>query len=211
MIRSGALGSSFEGVTMFTYSFGTGIGDQQIMKKMACMTSGVWTAVPDGGDIENAMADYYQVYAAGVHSGDARWVEYEDALTLTRLVAACYSVYDTSGSGRELYGVVCVDLNMIINLGEFRDKPGYEATWAEMRRAAQSCSVISVSEEMLQDIRTRGTPGGGCRECDYEPDEDCPVLPELDSRASLSVAPWRITGLAPILAFIVLLQEVKFY
>jgi len=164
-----------EGVTFFTYSFGNDIGDQSIMRKLACQHGGVWHPVPDGDDIATVMAKYYQLFAAGVNSAEARWVEYEDALTGMPLVAACFAVYDRTGDTSLLHGVICVDVNLIVDLQGFKTKPGYASAWQQMRTAATTCSSISVTPAQLKAFRELATPGG-CRECDLTEGMACPAL-----------------------------------
>eukprot|EP00929_Paragymnodinium_shiwhaense_P112605 TRINITY_DN8085_c0_g2_i1.p1 TRINITY_DN8085_c0_g2~~TRINITY_DN8085_c0_g2_i1.p1 ORF type:complete len:635 (+),score=90.21 TRINITY_DN8085_c0_g2_i1:69-1973(+) len=159
-----------EGVIFMTYSMGNDIGDQQVVKKMACQNQGIWHKVPDGGDIPSIMASYYQIFAASLDAKYARWVEYNDALTGTRLVAACYSVYDRTKSVPLLNGVACMDLNVIIDLDAFKTKPGYSEAWSAMRAAATSCTRITLSAAQLTTFRE--LQGGDCRACDMT-DEHC--------------------------------------
>eukprot|EP00929_Paragymnodinium_shiwhaense_P025367 TRINITY_DN15360_c0_g1_i4.p1 TRINITY_DN15360_c0_g1~~TRINITY_DN15360_c0_g1_i4.p1 ORF type:complete len:520 (-),score=59.22 TRINITY_DN15360_c0_g1_i4:269-1828(-) len=175
--------SGLNGVTIMTYSFGTDIGDQQVLKKMACQNKGIWHSIPDGGDIATAMASYYQIFAASLDTSQARWVEYADAATGTPLVAACYNIYDRSTTVRALDGVVCVDLNVIISLREFKDRPDYDGAWAAMRAAATNCTVPVVSEMQLSAFRQ--LQGTDCRPCDFT-EADCPTdAADEVSRASL--------------------------
>eukprot|EP00929_Paragymnodinium_shiwhaense_P118156 TRINITY_DN8991_c0_g1_i1.p1 TRINITY_DN8991_c0_g1~~TRINITY_DN8991_c0_g1_i1.p1 ORF type:complete len:651 (-),score=91.24 TRINITY_DN8991_c0_g1_i1:262-2214(-) len=187
-----------EGVTFFTYSFGTDIGDQSIMRKLACQHQGIWHPVPDGADIASVMSKYYQMFAAGVDTKEARWTEYIDAITQTPLVAACYAVYDRTGATGLLHGVICTDLNLIVDLATFKTKPGYTEAWAAMRKAATTCTSIRVTSSQLKAFRELASPGG-CRECDLDPKAECP--PELvgDGRRGANGA-FRLTSLAWILA-----------
>eukprot|EP00929_Paragymnodinium_shiwhaense_P027102 TRINITY_DN15987_c0_g1_i5.p1 TRINITY_DN15987_c0_g1~~TRINITY_DN15987_c0_g1_i5.p1 ORF type:complete len:633 (-),score=127.58 TRINITY_DN15987_c0_g1_i5:265-2163(-) len=177
-----------EGVHVFTYSFGSNIGDQQVAKKMACQNQGIWHTVADGGDIATTMASYYQIFAASLDAKSARWVEYSDALTGTDLVAACYSVYDRTSSVKLLNGVACMDLNVIVDLQTFKGKDGYADAWKQMRDAATSCSAIKVSNTQFSTFRA--LQGGDCRACDMT-DENCPVgVPgPAASSGALSVRP----------------------
>merc|ERR1711862_140650 len=99
-------------------------------------------------------------------------IEYTDVVSGTPLVSACYSVYDRAKGQRSLNGVICVDLNVIIDLRSFKRKPGYEEGWALMRKAATSCTPIQVPEEQLNAFRAM--QGGICRSCDFS-DENCPT------------------------------------
>lgn len=172
-----------EGVTFMTYSFGNDIGDQQVVKKMACQNDGIWHRIPDGGDIATTMASYYQIFAASIDAKEERWVEYDDAATGTSLMAACLSVYDRSSSVRLLNGVVCIDLNVIIDIPTFKGKDTDNTAWTAMREAATSCTPIRVSANDLNTFREM--QGGVCRPCDNT-DEDCPTDPGNVAAAATS-------------------------
>eukprot|EP00929_Paragymnodinium_shiwhaense_P112603 TRINITY_DN8085_c0_g1_i1.p1 TRINITY_DN8085_c0_g1~~TRINITY_DN8085_c0_g1_i1.p1 ORF type:complete len:648 (+),score=113.88 TRINITY_DN8085_c0_g1_i1:45-1946(+) len=189
-----------EGVTFLTYSFGNDIGDQQVVKKMACQNRGIWYKVPDGGDISSIMASYYQIFASSLDAKEARWIEYDDGMSGTSLVAACYSVYDRTSAVSLLNGVACMDLNIIVDIPAFTTKPGYDAAWEQMRAAATSCTPIRVSAEQLKTFRSM--QGGECKECDMT-DENCPTE---GVSASGALPGRRLVLLIVAPAFLTLLQ-----
>lgn len=157
-----------EDVTIFTFSFGTGIGDQSVMRQLACQNKGFWNRVPDGGDIETAMASYYQLFAGGLDGSSARWIEYEDAATGTDIVASCYPAYDRQRQAKQLYGVVCVDMSLIIDLPTLKSKSGYTEAQSELQKRMNECPAISLPEAELDRLRIAlvGEEEGMCRPCD---------------------------------------------
>jgi Mg-chelatase subunit ChlD len=62
---------------IFTFSLGND-ADQNVTKKIACSTNGIWTHIEDlNGDLVGAMASYYKLYALGLgyNAEFTAWVE----------------------------------------------------------------------------------------------------------------------------------------
>merc|ERR1740138_716390 len=71
---------------VFTYPFGAG-ADSTKPKAIACANNGIWYQVADGGNIEDAMSDYFRYYAAplAVHK-QIRWSSYADFVTGNEII-----------------------------------------------------------------------------------------------------------------------------
>ena len=66
------------GAKVFTYSLGDS-ADTTLVKDMACRSGGLWSAIPDGEDLDGYMGNYYKLFATGLgsesNSDFAAWVE----------------------------------------------------------------------------------------------------------------------------------------
>ena len=82
-------------VALFTYALGSGAA-KTITKNLACQNRGIFYSVPDGGDLEGIMSNYFQYFAYGTRTCSVRWIEYEDSITATTLLAGCLPFYDTT-------------------------------------------------------------------------------------------------------------------
>ncbi|KAL7460401.1 hypothetical protein ACHAW6_000109, partial [Cyclotella cf. meneghiniana] len=74
--RIGNLNMTFNRTTtIFTYSLGQ-YADNQVTKRLACETNGIWTPVDDfADDLVTAMSSYYTLYASGLgQGGNEDWV-----------------------------------------------------------------------------------------------------------------------------------------
>eukprot|EP00929_Paragymnodinium_shiwhaense_P038093 TRINITY_DN20191_c0_g1_i1.p1 TRINITY_DN20191_c0_g1~~TRINITY_DN20191_c0_g1_i1.p1 ORF type:complete len:637 (+),score=37.27 TRINITY_DN20191_c0_g1_i1:136-2046(+) len=178
---------------LLTYSFGTGIGDQQLVKKLACQNSGIWHEVPDGGDIASIMSNYYMPLAASMNSPRARWLTYKDMGTGTDLVSACCPIYDSSAEVRLLNGVACMDLNVVIDLPTFSWKEDYNRAWYEMLNSATTCSTGNISDAHLDFFRRKHPAGGACKACDMD-DSDCPTMVVVARASGQAVWRWRLAA-----------------
>lgn len=137
---------------VFTYALGDE-ADQTKPKQMACAHRGVFTAVGDDDDLENAMARYYVYFATGVNSVDARWSEmYLDAIISEYITSATLPVYvQRPGHLRELFGVVAVDIKespLLLNGTLTRDDVN-----AFLLDRSKSCPDLSLNEEQLTELR----------------------------------------------------------
>ena len=71
------------------------------------------------------MASYYTYFAnkyRGCEDGILRWIEYEDSVTCTRLLAGCMPIFD----GDNLFGVTCMDTSIIASLSELQSTSGWD-------------------------------------------------------------------------------------
>lgn len=162
-----------KGTSILTYSFGDG-ADEKLPKQIACQNKGIWYPVPSSAPVENIMAKYYQLFAAGIDSSNVRWTEYEDAVTGTPLLAGCLPVYDRTGPIPELVGVSCMDLNVIVSLETLYQKPKYKEMWEAMEKLTKECPKIKYAASTLQQLRLRVSERSVCAACDNT-EEGCPV------------------------------------
>merc|ERR1719272_2883756 len=116
--------SGLSGVQILTYSFGPE-ADTKLPKQIACQNNGIWYHVMDKNDIEDTMTKYYGLVASGIDSSAVRWTEYADTVTGTPLIAGCLSAYDRSNTQPELVGVSCMDINIMISVGDLMEKPTF--------------------------------------------------------------------------------------
>jgi len=49
--------------------------DDSVLRPLSCAHKGVYTAIPDKGDLRSKMAAYYQYFAAGVRTRKVVWDE----------------------------------------------------------------------------------------------------------------------------------------
>jgi hypothetical protein len=151
-------------IPIFSYSFGAGAtlltGEDaekaQMPRKIACQNQGIAYDIPDGGSLGDVMSDYYKYFSSGLDPNDpalteVRWMEYLDASTgIYTLLAGCQPVYNSAALDEdevELLGVVCMDINMIVDLIDLKyNRDGYPQLLAGMKRASERCNSVSYSE-----------------------------------------------------------------
>merc|ERR1740138_1533320 len=75
----------------FTYSFGDGMDcdAQGVVQRLACDSNGVYSHVPDNGDLGGIMSNYYTYFVAAGYTEEPNWVTYKDWITGTTLFSAC--------------------------------------------------------------------------------------------------------------------------
>ena len=118
-----ALGGNFQ---LFTYALGSG-ADTSVLKKISCDNSGALWTVADGGNLADAMADYYTFLAPLQRPCQVRWTYYNDWSSGMPLLAACLATFKkdsptlptscgggTTGCMPELLGVACMDVSLIV-------------------------------------------------------------------------------------------------
>jgi len=186
-LHSGS-GKLSDNVVILTYSVGSG-ADPVMPKKIACQNSGIWTHVDDGGPINDAMASYYTLFAASIVNTEPRWTpKYQDSNTKTLLLAACMPIFDLRATNvQSLAGVVCMDLNVIIDLAKFKLKPGYAATMTAMRASATACPTITYPATTLRRLRLLANPAGVCDATDQTDDIPAPTVAPTGSGGGSTV------------------------
>jgi hypothetical protein len=149
--------------TIFTYSFGAE-AEAEKPKEIACANHGIWHSVPDGGDVKDAMANYFQYYAEGnAYHKQIRWTKYDEIDTKRPLMTGCLPAYNRSSSPPLLLGVFCMDVNVIIPLSEFEAKPDYYQAWTTMQNQAKQCTgVVSYHEPELERLREEFSASSTC-------------------------------------------------
>jgi len=141
--------------------------------------------------VSDAMTDYYQYFSAGLDRnhpsfGKVRWVEWKDLATGSKQMSGCKPIYDerAMNSGEvQLNGVICIDINMLVDLHELQFERG---GWPQLEQAIQTaneqCDHVSYKDNLLKLQELRSTAknrgfGYVCKPCDFEK-EPCPVESE---------------------------------
>ena len=131
-------------------------------KNIACETGGVFTAVPDNGDLNLAMASYYKVLAAGMPATERdkiSWSNYHGAFTPVEFMSACKPAFKPAVGGAgdfaDLLGVTCMDLNVLANLPDLREE-GDWSTFYQTKVIDEACycpTGFSLNHDQLEAIR----------------------------------------------------------
>jgi hypothetical protein len=150
-------------VAMFTYALGEG-AEKAITKQLACDNGGVFYNIADGGNLETIMSSYYQYFAYGMSTCSIRWIEYQDSITGTTLLAGCLPFYDTTSSQKKasLRGVSCVDLNVVAPLEMVRKQPTYSTFQCQTSQMSMMCEPLYLRPVDLADIRASSEAAETC-------------------------------------------------
>jgi hypothetical protein len=142
-------------VAMFTYAIGSG-ADATVMKKLACDNRGIFYTIPDGGDLEGIMSSYYQYFALGTRTCAVRWIEYQDSITASTLLAGCMPFYSptTSQKTPPLRGVSCVDLNVVAPLDLVKKQATYKEFYCQTSQISEMCEALYLRDVDLAHIRS---------------------------------------------------------
>mmetsp|Transcript_34515 Transcript_34515/g.75535 ORF Transcript_34515/g.75535 Transcript_34515/m.75535 type:complete len:730 (+) Transcript_34515:21-2210(+) len=168
---------------VFSYLLGD-TADATVSSQLACGTGGVLYRIPDGEQQQktllNAIAGYLTYFSTAENRCQIQWVDYADAATGTRLVAACVPLYNHSQTWlgpKTLVGVVCTDMNIIVPIDELKSYPGYDELNERISREAQRCGPKWVNEtgepisqeereRALQQLRLKSADlGTGAQQC----------------------------------------------
>jgi len=123
---------------MLTYTLGDDI-DATITNQLACENEGIYHHISQAAGLDGAMASYYKYFATtyrGCEEDALRWVEFDDAITCTRLLAGCMPIFD----GNTLFGVTCMDASVIASLDELQATPGWSAFHDEYVADSRKCA-----------------------------------------------------------------------
>ncbi|CAM9388082.1 unnamed protein product, partial [Heterosigma akashiwo] len=101
--------------TIFSYSLGEA-ADITIPKAISCQEGGIWTYIPDGGNLREKMSGFYHYFAAGMGQPENRnftaWVEpYEYSFGILGTTVSA-PVYDTETTPWRFLGAVGVDFSV---------------------------------------------------------------------------------------------------
>ena len=124
----------------------------------------MFTAVPDNGDLNLAMASYYKVLAAGMPVEEQQkisWSNYHGAFTPVEFMSACKPAFKPADASRgagdfaDLLGVTCMDLNVLANLPDLREEGDWSTFYqTKVIDAACHCPAgFSLNHDQLQAIR----------------------------------------------------------
>eukprot|EP01080_Neovahlkampfia_damariscottae_P010116 gene10116-2535_t len=140
---------------VFSFTFGSG-ADKSVPTQIACSTKGLFTHVPDGGDLRSQMAGYYKYFALDV-AGTRKsvWTEFYNDFSLNiSMTTSASACFDKSG---ELLGVAGVDVLEKDLVAIHNNKADIEN---EIRSRSATCPDFQQSEEILNKLR-----GGSCNYC----------------------------------------------
>ena len=153
--------------TVFTYTLGDAYSvDQDLAKDMACASGGLYKHINDGGELAEAMSDYYKLYASGlgsnVNSHFTAWVEpyeYDDGSMGTTVGAPCY---DRTVSPPVFIGVAAVDFK-VDQMQAIAGNSYTQVLGELMAKSKAICTVIDKGDCILQALRKDAGWAEGCR------------------------------------------------
>ena len=140
----------------------------------------------DDGDLAGAMASYFELFAAGLQSCTVRWIEYEDSVTKTPLLAACLPVFELAngestcdgGGGAsqwsKLLGVSCVDMNIMVDLATLKAHAQYPHFKEAYEAATKTCPSIQLSDSVREDMQARINQAGATCSAGRPGRDKCP-------------------------------------
>jgi hypothetical protein len=162
-------GTGRKKANIFTYSFGKE-AEIKIPKKLACQNEGIWHRVEDQGNLVDNMVKTYEFYTeSGADAERVRWITYGDIVTGGELLSACLPVH--ARQENRLYGIVCLDLNIIISLDDLKVKDEWPSFKSAMDATNMFCAYKPRNEERLQELRDESSKRSRCSACDM--DSDC--------------------------------------
>ena len=161
--RSQTLG----GVKIFTYALGSGAQTNKL-KRYSCMNEGALWTISDGGNLGDAMADYYTFLAPLQQPCQVRWTYYEDWATGAPLLAACLATFKkddpalatscaagTVGCMPELLGVACMDVSVIATQATLSARSDSATFYDRVRTDQTACYPVTPTLGQLQALRAR--------------------------------------------------------
>jgi uncharacterized protein YegL len=141
-------------VAMLTYAIGGG-ADETVLQRLACENRGVFYRAPDGADLGAIMSKYFLYFATGSRSCTVRWIEYEDWITQTPLMAGCLPFYSPTETAAvaPLRGVSCVDLNMVVPLERMKQHAMYSEFACQTDFSSRQCAALYLRDCDLAAMR----------------------------------------------------------
>jgi len=157
--RTARLAQKDRQTTVFTFSLGYQ-ADDQVMKRIACSTGGLWQKVDDmSDDLVDAMSSYYQLYALGLSSGEnehfTAWVEpYAFHIGGKMGTSVSTPVYDHSTSPPLFLGVATLDMYMN-SIEEILEEDASSSTMLDrfVTRSTARCPKIDLTDLQLDGLR----------------------------------------------------------
>ena len=68
------------------------------------------------------------------------------------------------GGVKEIIGVTCIDLNIIVEISTLRDMSCWNDFWNELVTETESCTAIDLTQSELEDLRSAIAPDSVCGE-----------------------------------------------
>jgi len=158
-------------VTIFSYALGNG-ANREVGQKVSELSGGQFNYIEDGGDLKGAMSSYYTFFADRQQSRAVRWLLYSDFITGFPLLAACapfYDAVDPATNIAPILGVVCMDMNVIVQYSEVALRPDFEVFNKKIEKEnsfcpnTKDCSTCPTTFEWTKAgvTGTGGTGAGG--------------------------------------------------
>eukprot|EP00746_Dinoflagellata_sp_MGD_P145677 gnl/MRDRNA2_/MRDRNA2_78262_c0_seq1.p1 gnl/MRDRNA2_/MRDRNA2_78262_c0~~gnl/MRDRNA2_/MRDRNA2_78262_c0_seq1.p1 ORF type:complete len:972 (+),score=136.46 gnl/MRDRNA2_/MRDRNA2_78262_c0_seq1:94-3009(+) len=149
---------------IFTYGLGSGLSPKglAINKRIACENRGIFHKVGDDDDLMAIMSKYYNYLAVGTDSAKIRWREYTDSATSTQLLSGCLPAFDRRSVPRQLIGVSCIDINLLVELDTFKASAGYDAFASQVVEDQKYCAPFRLTQLDLQLLRGAVSPSAMC-------------------------------------------------
>ena len=178
-------------VTIFSYALGNG-ANREVGQKVSELSGGQFNYIEDGGDLKGAMSSYYTFFADRQQSRAVRWLLYSDFITGFPLLGACapfYDAVDPATNIAPIIGVVCMDMNVIVQYSEVALRPDFEVFNKQIEKEnsfcpnTKDCSTCPTTFEWTKAGRVTGTVGGG-----PSPSPPSPPSPSPRSRNSSASA-----------------------
>jgi len=155
------------GVQIFTYALGTG-AQTTTLKGIACQNEGAMWQVGDGGNLADAMADYYTFLAPLQGSCQVRWTYYNDWSSGAPLLSACLATFKkqaatdptscaegAQGCMPDMLGVACMDVSVIASQRMIDARPDAQTFYERVRADQTACNRRAASPAQLQALRAR--------------------------------------------------------
>ena len=153
-------------IKVFTYALGSG-ANPTILKRIACQNNGGFWQVGDGGDLGDAMSDYFKFLAPMQAPCQVRWTRYIGYSTGTPLLAACIPAFQkatagastscaggTTGCMNSLIGVMCMDVSLIVPVETLEARSDYAAFNSRVIADQTACTQVTPTSAQLQYLRS---------------------------------------------------------
>lgn len=150
--------NEFENTVVFSYVLGAQ-GSINVPKAISCATNGVFSTIPDSGDLVSKMSHYYNYFAA-LRADDPNpvWVEpYIDAFGAGEMTTASLAVYDKTNDPHKLIGVIGIDL-LVSTMKQL--EPNYQNLLNKLKFRSSKCSTMTELTSCQMDILRAGDEFG---------------------------------------------------
>eukprot|EP00396_MALV-II-16_sp_LP-1_P000284 gene284-4_t len=128
-------------IRLFTYGLGRSL-NTEVLLQLAIQNRGQMALVEDGGTLKDEMSQYYTYLVQNRDTELVRWIRYADANSGEELAAACVAIDDPrqqAGKKEKLFGVWCMDLDMLGTREELQRKAGYLDFLRAYERTSRTC------------------------------------------------------------------------
>ena len=157
----------------------------EVLRRLACDTGGVFRAVT-AANLAEVMGFYYEILVPAMEPCKTRWTTHNDPISGKELLTACQAPFQPaagdatscngglSGLGAagdcalpELLGVLCLDMNIVVDLDVLMNHPGYADFASAVDADRTACPRLTPTADQLQALRAK--LGGAASVCTDEP------------------------------------------